>query len=114
MLNCDFSKKMGKLEYDGKVADIVWGNCLVVILYRKTKEAPTNWDEYWTPPLFFNDEVHMKRCLGLAKGYDDIFEGLDLKLTLFRNKWDKAEFRKVLNAFAQRKGNTTIEIREEE
>lgn len=113
MLNCDFAKKMGILEYDGRVADIIWGNCLVVILYRK-KNDPQTWDDYWTPPLFFNDEVHMKRCLGLNKGYDDIFEGIDLKLTLFRNKWDKTEFRKILNAFAQRKGNTTIEIREEE
>ena len=114
MLNCDFAKKMGKLEYDGKIADIVWGNCLFVAIYRKTEKVPESWDEYWCPPLFFNDEIHMKRCLGLAKGYDDIFEGLDLKLTLYRSKWDKAEFRKVLNAFAQRKGNTTIEIREEE
>ena len=45
--------------------------------------------------------------------YDDIFEGIDVKLTLYRNTWDKAELRKVITAFAQRKGNTTIEIREE-
>lgn len=114
MLNCDFAKKMGLLEYDGQIADIIEGNCLIVMAYRKTEEPPKSWDEYWCPPLFFNDEVHMKRCLGLVKGYDDIFEGLDLKLTLYRSKWDKAELRKVLNAFAQRKGNTTIEIREEE
>jgi len=113
MLNCDFAKKMGKFEYDGQIADIVWWNCLFVAIYRKTNEAPQTWDDYWTPPLFFNDEVHMKRCLGLVKGCYDIFEGLDLKLTLYRSKWDKTEFRKVLNAFAQRKGNTTIEIREE-
>ena len=113
MLNCDFSKKMGKLEYDGKVADLIWGNCLLVALYRKRND-PKSWDDYWTPPLFFNDEIHMKNCLGLKKGYDDIFEGIDLKIILYRNKWDKAELRKVINAFSQRTGTTTIEIKETE
>lgn len=113
MLNWRWDRKQGVLEYDTHVADLYDGNCLLIALYRKKELDDGNW-EYWTPPLFFDDDVHAKRVLGLVKGYDDMFEGLDVKITLYRNMWDKATLKKVVGLFAQRAGNTTIEIREGE
>ena len=113
MLRWDWNRKQGVFEYDGRIADLYDANCLFMGLYREKKNEDGTYS-YYGFPLFFDDDVHARRVLGLVKGYDDIFEGLDVKLTLYRKNWDKAELRKIVSLFAQRSGNTTIEIREEE
>ena len=39
-------------------------NCLVVFTYNENHFMG-----------FFNDKIHMKRCLGLTKGYDNLYKG---------------------------------------
>lgn len=113
MLCWNYDRKQGEIEHDGHIMDIYDGNCLLIALQRESKLENGNW-RYYTPPFFFDDDVHAKRTLGLAKGFDDVFENLDVKITLYRKMWDKSALKKIITLFAQREGNTTIEIREEE
>jgi len=111
MLRWDWKRKQGELEYDKFHLDLYDGNVLFMGLFRDKLCDDGEW-QYGGIPLFFDDDVHAKRCLGLAKGYDDMFEGIDVKLTLYRKMWDKAELKKIVSLLAQRMGNTTIEIKE--
>ena len=112
MVRWDWGNKLGEIEYDGRVLDIYSGNCLMIALYRDEMNDEGLWT-YHMPPLFFDDDTHAKRCLGLSKGFDDIFEGLDIRITLYRCKWDKTDLKKIISLFSARKGNTTIIILEE-
>ena len=109
----EWNRKQGEITHNGNTLDIYDGNCLLVALQRQKQDEDGEWT-YYMPPFFWNDEAHAKRCLGLVKDNDDLFEGLDLKVTLYRKMWDKATLKKIVALFAQRIGNTTIEIKEEE
>jgi len=113
MLHWNWDRKQGEIEHNGCTLDIYDANCLFMALQRQKQDDDGNWT-YYMPPFFWDDESHAKRCLGLVKDSDDLFEHLDLKVTLYRKMWDKATLKKVVALFAQREGNTTIEIREEE
>ena len=105
--------KQGEILMDGNVYDLYAGNCLLIGLCRKQKMDDGEW-EYYMPPLMFMDETHAKRCLGITKDYNgqynNIFENAFEKITLYRNKCDKADFRKIVTLFAQATGNVNIEI----
>ena len=113
MVRWEWNRKQGEMEHNGCTLDIYDGNCLFVALQRQKQEDDGNWT-YYMPPFFWDDEAHAKRCLGLVKDSDDLFENLDLKVTLYRKMWDKATLKKIVGLFAQRTGNTTIEIKENE
>lgn len=112
MVHWEWSRKQGEIEHNGNTLDIYDGNCLLVALQRQEQNDDGLWT-YYMPPLFYNDEAHAKRCLGLVRDSDDLFEHLDLKITLYRKMWDKATLKKIIGLFAQREGNTTIVIKEE-
>lgn len=104
-----WNRKQGELKYDGYTLDLYSGNCLLVALLREKQKPDGSWT-YFMPPYFFDDDTHAKRCLGLAKGFDDMFEGLDIHLTLYRDMWDKPHLKKVVGLFALRTGKLTVEI----
>lgn len=66
-----------KDEFINFKLNIYSGNCLAIVLYEfkdsETKESKYN---FW---CFWNDLQHLKRCLGLKKGYNNLFkdEGSD-------------------------------------
>ena len=106
-----YNRKQGELTFDNGTTgtiDLYEGNCLLVGLNR-LRMTPDGW-EYQMPPYFFNDETHAKACLGLTKGYDDMFEGHDIHLTLYRNMWSKSDLKKLISLFVQRTGKLTLEI----
>jgi hypothetical protein len=112
-VNWQWDRKQGEIVIDGSVADIYAGNCLFIAMFRKQKLPDGKW-EYYMPPLFFDDEVHMKRCLGITKDYNgeynNLYENQIDRLVLYRNKWEKADFRKVVSNFALMSGDVTIKI----
>ena len=67
---------------------------------------------------FFADDKHMKNCLGLSKGYENIFDdGNDNVLKMIRfnkKKIGKTNLSKLVSAFAKAFDNITIEIYSEE
>lgn len=54
---------------DGENWIISEGNALAVIIQEYPK--------YYELRSFFDDKTHMERCLGLAKGYTDLFKDKD-------------------------------------
>lgn len=64
---------------------------------------------------FFADETHAKRCLGLVKGYNNIFtDGSDRLLKIKINKAKSDNWKKIVTLFAQAFDNIDIEIYTEE
>lgn len=69
---------------DGENWIIAEGNAMAVIV----QEFP----KHWQLQAFFTDKTHMKRCLGLAYGYQDLFRGKDGKTCIASvklNTWHK-------------------------
>ena len=66
------------------------GNCIAVFVYHYKEKG----EKYYTCHGFFGDKAHMKRCLGLEKGCDNIYkdEWQKIKLnTHFKNSIVLAE-----------------------
>ena len=67
---------------------------------------------------FFADDKHMKNCLGLSKGYENIFDdGNDnvlKKIRFNKKKMSASSLNKLVSAFAKAFDNITIEIYSEE
>lgn len=79
MVRWDWNRKLGTCKwfcYDGKTTkvDIYVGNCLGVFI-KNFKDAETKKDMYKFM-TFFCDEKHLKRCLGLVKGYEDCMKDM--------------------------------------
>lgn len=60
--------------------NIYGGNCLGALIYDY-KDENTKEDMY-TFYGFWNDETHLKRCLGLVKGYNNIYKDDVVKVRL--------------------------------
>lgn len=79
MLNVYYTKKMGELilMQDGKEFKIyIYGaNALCAFIYEYEKEGKTM-AQLWN---FFGDITHMRRCLGLVKGYNATIHPSEVK-----------------------------------
>lgn len=85
-VNWNWKHKMGvitfKDEYTKERYDVNFyrANCLGALIYEYKEEA-TKKDMYIFKG-FFNDITHLKRCLGLVKGYDNIYKEIITKIKL--------------------------------
>lgn len=83
-----WKEKLGELHFSQKHPSgafykykltLYCGNCLAAILYEfKDKETHKNMYQFNS---FWGDKDHLKNCLGLAKGYDDLYSDETNKLT---------------------------------
>lgn len=65
-------------------------------------------DNTYSVNTFFCDKEHMKNCLGLTKGYDNIYNHIQYnKITLFK---EYRYTKDIVNAFIKAKFDNTIEI----
>ena len=71
-------------------------------------------EDLWNMYNFWADRDHMKRCLGLVKGYEtygeNSYEGEWLKIRLNKKKIDKTRLKDIVGALAQAFDNLTIEV----
>lgn len=77
MLNVDYKKQIGSVEAmtskgDFVKCEIYQANCLFAIVYEKSVLFG-----------FFSDLEHLKRCLGLRKGYDNICQDMYKNFTFY-------------------------------
>lgn len=75
---------MGSIKWktsDGKTktVNVYDGNCLCVMIHTFKSEGKSLYDFYG----FFNDESHLKKCIGLSKDYDGTIKNL------FKDEWQK-------------------------
>ena len=78
MVRWNWKSELGSCKWychDGKTTkvDIYCGNCLGVFIKNFKDE---NGEEMYNFITFFNDEKHLKRCLGLVKGDDDCMKDM--------------------------------------
>ena len=94
-LQWKFDMKCGEITFFEKAREkeftyaLYEGNAFLIMLKEERDGKMIEWEMY----NFFVDETHMKRCCGLAKGCDDLFEDappirmrLDIKK---HSKWKK-------------------------
>ena len=84
-VNWLWKDKMGEItcnrEGVGKYKLSVYsGNCMCVMVYHYKE----NGEKYYICHGFFNDEIHLKKCLGLVKGHEPIdYEWVKWKLNTY-------------------------------
>lgn len=108
-LHWNFDEKVGTLtavEKNGKEYELglYEGNAELIILWEYKNEKG---EDMWQMYGFFADKEHMKRCLGLAKGYDNSYDHVT-KLRI--NKARHSDWKNIVTAFARALDNITIEI----
>lgn len=110
-LTWDWNKRCGTITMENKGKEmevsLYEGNAMLIMLY----EYKENDEDMYLLYGFFADETHMKRCLGIAKDYDNLHKEIRrIKI----NKARHSDWKKIVTAFAQAYDNITIEIVNEE
>ncbi len=83
-VNWLWKDKMGSIQWkdvNGKkiTVNVYQGNCLCVMVCTFKKDSKVLYDFFG----FFNDESHLKRCIGLAKNYDGTTKNI------YKDEWLK-------------------------
>lgn len=83
-VNWLWKDKMGSIQWknpNGKsvTVNVYQGNCLCVMIYTYKKDGKEYYDFFG----FFNDESHLKRCVGLAMDYDGTIKNI------YKDEWAK-------------------------
>ena len=117
-LQWDFNEKAGTVTqvYGGKeyTSNFYEGNALMIV----TNEFEENGKELYTVQWFFTDELHAKRCLGLAKCVDgtqhNMFaqDGAVKRMTVYKEHC--RSWKKLVLLFLEAFGSLEIDIREKE
>lgn len=73
-VNWLWKNKMGEITCNRKGVgnyklSVYSGNCMCVMVYHYKE----NGEPYYTPHGFFNDAEHLKKCLGLVLGHENIY-----------------------------------------
>ena len=96
---------------DGETAEftktLYEGNCFLIVL--------NEWDEkeqhMYSLYTFFADLQHAKRCLGLEKGYENLWTtGFDRVKKIRINKKKSHNWKKIITLFGQAFDNLEIEV----
>lgn len=104
--NWNWDKKMGEIFHDKWHYNLYEGNG-VMIAIDEWKDENDGKDKYRVA-WFLCDKTHMKDCLGLTKGHDDMFEGNVDKLIIYK---DRSQYWKdIVDAFTKAEPNIVIEI----
>lgn len=83
-VNWSWKDKMGCIRWkalDEKTinVNVYEGNCLCVMIYNFKSNGKAVYD-FWG---FFNDECHLKKCIGLSKNYDGKI------INIYKDEWQK-------------------------
>ena len=106
-LNWQWKDKCGELETDQGTLTLYQGNAYLIML----NEFEERGQQYYSLYGFFDDKVHMKRCLGLLpkEGYsDNLYDGHFKAIRL--NKAKCIHWREIVAAFAEAFDEIRIEV----
>ena len=83
-VNWSWKHKMGVITCYNKrtnskyKVNIYGANCLGALI-QEFKENGKDMYDFWG---FWNDEKHLKNCLGLTRGYDNLYQDIIVKIKL--------------------------------
>lgn len=109
-----FNNKVGeaiyKYEAEGeikeKVVSLYNGNAYLIFVNEWKVED----GKYYSLDSFFCDKVHMKKCLGLEKGYGNIYVNKFMRLKTLRLSKKCRYLKDIVAAFVQAFDNINIEV----
>ena len=86
-LHWQWNEKCGEMvfrEKDGReyTLSLYEGNALLIMLHEYKDETGEDYYNMWS---FWADEARAKNCLGLSKGYDNIYQGEIVSVTFYRS-----------------------------
>jgi len=87
-------------------AQIFEGNCPLIAL----KEFKNNGEKEYQMYMFFVDDSHAKKCLGLTKMRDGKKENIYPEIKKLRLNKNKRDFKKIVQWFTEAYDDLTIEI----
>ena len=93
MLTVDYKKKLGKMVYDGYETTIYASNALMTEIYE------TEEHEMELAGLYADCE-HMKRCLGITKGYHPTACNNVREVILYSDMFQKKDLIDIVKAYA--------------
>lgn len=109
-LHWQWSDKCGEAVVKRGAADITLnlyeGNAFLIFVYEYEKSG----DTYYTVDGFWNDERHMKACLGIDKKGGNTRNMHDDLLKIRLNKSKSRNYKKIISALIQAFDDLTIEI----
>jgi len=111
-LHWNWSDKIGTVtifNHDKEVEYTLYqGNAFLIMLYEyKDKDG----EELWQMGSFFVDESHAKNCLGLTKGYDNMFNTNYYKMLKIRiNKKKYSYTKKLIDMLVKAFDDISIEL----
>ena len=110
-LNWYWDDKVGEAEvfnYDKVVTyNLYQGNAFLIFIYEYKDE---DGKDMYSLASFFADETHAKRCLGLAKDCDNIFNTTYSKLLKVRINKKYSYTKKLVDMLIKAFDNITIEL----
>ena len=116
-LHWQWTEKIGTAEVLNTKADKVVtytlyeGNAFLIMLYEYTDE---NGEEMWQMGSFFADETHAKNCLGITKGFDNMFNTSYTQLKKIRLNKSKYRYtKKLVDMLIKAFDNIEIELFDE-
>ncbi len=110
-LHWDFKCKAGTVTQvqDGRefTHNFYQGNALMIVTHEYEKDGEQWYDMMW----FFVGEDHAKNCLGLSKGYDNMFgpDGIT-RLTIYRDHC--SEWLRIVKLFTKAFPHIAIDLRD--
>ena len=118
-LHWNWDEKVGDLTITQRRGDgtrdfnisLYTGNAYLIMIHEFKNEEG---EELYNLYNFWTDRDHMKRCLGLVKGYEtygeNCYEGEWVKIRFNKKKMDKVILKGIVSALAQAFDNLTIEL----
>ena len=111
-LQWNWEDKIGEavvFNYDKEVTYTLYdGNAFLIMLYEYTDNEG---NEMYSMGNFFVDETHAKNCLGISKGYDNMFNSEYYKLKSIRLNKNKYTYtKKLVDLLIKAFDNITIEL----
>lgn len=120
-LQWNWDKKVGEAVFDGLylndptkelTINLYEGNALLIMI-NEYKDKETNKDMYHLFG-FFADKTHMNRCLGLVKGYDNIYARNGRLKKISFNKAKSRNYKQIIPALIKAFDDIGIKIYTEE
>ena len=114
-LNWRWNEKIGEAIIEQHIGEekrlftksLYEGNAFLIFLNEWEEDGKNMYSLY----SFFADESHAKNCLGITKGYENMFEeGYDTLKKIRINKKKSRNWKKIVTLFAQAFDNIEIEL----
>lgn len=117
--NWDWNRKGGTFTYNDYTYNFYVGNGFMIVIdeFTVTEERAEKCgvddnlkvgEEAYRVVWFFIDKDHAKRCLGVLKGYDNMFEGLVQKIVIYKDNCHN--WKDIVDLFTKTQPNIVIEI----